>query len=351
MGFNLKRNKDKNENENGSKNKTRNTNSFNSFQIVDDKDSGESLLKRKRLIKNISIVTGIVLAISVAGFIIFKDRQPSDYDEYKTRKEVYTEKGIDYSYEDFQKDKKAIAASENNNNSNKKSNKDSDKTTTGEQDGSEEIGGITNKKQDEELRKNEEAEREAYSEATKTLLDKNDEILEEKKEETFVDTTSGEVKRSIINQVKTMNTFIDNHVGFDDKSYGKEYTGVKNYIDSIVNSMSGDDSFEPMYGLSVEQTQAEVRYSILENIQYHVGNGYTKYNKCLKNWMKIKHPAINSIQTITFVDTDYDIFDSVYFNNLDAIIVSNGVKYRVNLASQVKDDGTSLYKVLDIKKI
>lgn len=148
-----------------------------------------------------------------------------------------------------------------------------------------------------------------------------------------------------------MNEFINNHCGYSDDEWGEEYDGAKTFIDSVVKSMYGEATFEPLYGMSVEQTQAEVRYSILENQQYNVGNGYTQYSKSLSKWMAMGHPYIKSIETISLSKTDNEVFDEIYTNNLNATIVSEGVKYKVYLSSQIIDGGNSFYKILDIERI
>lgn len=67
--------------------------------------------------------------------------------------------------------------------------------------------------------------------------------------------------------------------------------------------------------------------------------------------MSIGHPEITNIETISLSKTENSAFDNIYLNNLNAVIISNGVKYKIYLSSQIIDDRESLYKILDIKKI
>lgn len=289
------------------------------FQIVGENGNPKKSNK-KWIIIGCSAMA--VVALCIIGGVSLMNRTPDDYKNYEEKAKIYDDQGIEYTYDDYKQDEKAIAKAKDNQKTDKKD---------------EEISILP---QDD------------ISEASKKLLGKNDQILQDMKEETMVDTTVNDVSASIINQVKTMNNFISTHCGYPDDQYGEEYEVVKWYIDDVVNSMAGKAEFEPLYGASVEQVQAEVRYSILENIVYNSGNEYTQYYDCLANWMSIGHPNITNIDTISLIKIDEPkMYDDAYLQNLDAIIFSNGDKYKVHLASQVIDGGESIYKVLDIEKI
>lgn len=289
------------------------------FQIVGENGNPKKSNK-KWIIIGCSVMA--VVALCIIGGVSLMNRTPDDYKNYEEKAKIYDDQGIEYTYDDYKQDEKAIAKAKDNQKTDKKD---------------EEISILP---QDD------------ISEASKKLLGKNDQILQDMKEETMVDTTVNDVSASIINQVKTMNNFISTHCGYPDDQYGEEYEVVKWYIDDVVNSMAGKAEFEPLYGASVEQVQAEMRYSILENIVYNSGNEYTQYYDCLANWMSIGHPNITNIDTISLIKIDEPkMYDDAYLQNLDAIIFSNGDKYKVHLASQVIDGGESIYKVLDIEKI
>lgn len=289
------------------------------FQIV-----GENGTPKKSNKKWIAIGCSAMAVISlcIIGGVSLMNRTPDDYKDYEEKAKIYDDQGIEYTYDDYKQDEKAIAEA--------KDDKEVDE----------------NGKEINTLPQN------GMSEASQKLLGKNDQILQDMKEETMVDTTVNDVTASIIDQVKTMNNFISTHCGYPDDQYGEEYEVVKWYIDDVVNSMAGKAQFEPLYGASVEQVQAEMRYSILENVVYNSGNDYTQYYDCLANWMSIGHPNITSINTISLIKIDEPkMYDNTYLQNLDAIIFSNGAKYKVHLASQVIDGGGSIYKVLDIEQI
>lgn len=287
------------------------------FQIVSDHEPKDK--KNKKIIIGACIAMLLIACVAgVYSIISHKNSKPADYGTYEEKAKIYDDQGIKYSYDDYKKDEKAIEEAKNN-------------FKEGEESLAIEQGGISN--------------------ATKQLLSQNDQVLEDMKEDTQVDTTANDVAKSIVSQTKDMNTFISNHCGYPDSEYGDdEYWVAKKLIDDICDSMSGKATFEPLYGMSVGQTQAEVRYSILENIQYNIGNGYTQYNNCINNWMAMGHPTISSIDTISLVPAENKMFDDTYLNNLDAIIVSNGVGYKVSLASQVEDGGNAFFKVLDVRK-
>lgn len=297
------------------------------FEIV-----GENETASRISVKTIAIAFLAVALIAAVGIsFIFKNRIPEDYATYEEKAKIYEDQGISYSYEDYEKDKTTIE---------KLSNGDSINYDLESVDGEIEIPEITLP-----------ISSDSMSEPTKQLLGKNDAILEEAAESTMVDTTANDVALSIIKQTKDMNAHISTHVGYPDGEWGEEYDGAKKFIDDVLNSMAGNGSFEPLYEMTVAQTQAELRYAISESIQYNVGNGYTQYNNILKNWMSMGHPIIETIETISLQAVDNVDFDGVYLNNMEAIIISNGTKYLVSLASQVVDGMDSYYKILDIRKI
>ena len=151
-----------------------------------------------------------------------------------------------------------------------------------------------------------------------------------------------------------MNNFIDNHLGYPDSDYDDDtYGGIKFYHDEIIGSYTnGYEIIDNNYEQTDDEVRAEVRFAIEENLQYRAGNGYTQYYDCLKNYMNIGNPIINSIDFISLskvvVDDNTNLWDDIYLCNLQANIISNGTAYTVYLASQIEDDGNTYYKVLDI---
>ncbi len=359
--------KDKNKKDKSNKNINKNKQSSSSMKII-----GENGVVSNDNKSKVFIILGfviIIIALIVFAAFLFINKEPSDYNKYQEKKKIYDEVGIKYSYEDYKKDEKAIEKDKENSKKNDKSNNNNDENNSRDS----KDANIDNSGKSESSTKNSNDNSNSdfsfdldndyivsddadVSDATKEIKDKNQEILDNKKETTFIKTNTNEIASSIISQTKKMNKFIDDHLGYPDnsKEFDSEYDGVRIYNDNMVKTFTKNiDGFEPAFGQSLSESQAEIRYSICENVRYVNASGFKQYNKCLKNYMKLGHPIINSIDFISLSEiSDEDsneLWDSVYFCNLKANIISNGQKYTVYLSSQVKDNGDEYYKIIDVK--
>lgn len=282
------------------------------FNIVDDNNKKP---KKKLIIAIVCascfLITGIIGGI----FCNISNQKPEDYSEYENVAKIYKKKDIEYSYDDWKKDKEAKDQAPKDENYNVAIN-------------------------------------ENVSDSTKELLNKNDSLLDEIAEDTLVDTTISDLSSNIINQISIMNSFISGSCGYDGEEWSSEsYDVAKEYISWIVDSMAGKSDFENAYDYSISDQQAELRYAISEGIRITFGNGFTKYNSILKDWMSIKHPDIS----IDSIDLEYfdekEIWDGTYNCDLVAHISSNGTLYDIYLSANSVDGGESTYKVLDVRRV
>lgn len=256
---------------------------------------------------------GIIIAIAIILFFVFGSSSETLSEElvqeFEETKKVYEQQEIEYTEEDFLSDKEI-----------------EEKVETGE---------IT-----------EEEAVEQGSSASQALASVNKRVETTLTETALFDVKAENIKNNIIDQTKEMNKFISTNLGWADQ--GEDFSAVSDYAKSLVDSMSGSSfSHDENYG-SLSSQQAVARYCIAEGLQYKANNGFTGYNSVLKNWMASGHKEITSISTITLTVCD-EWWDEVYYSTVYADIVSGGKYYRVHLASQVDNDGTEYFKVLDVQ--
>ena len=307
------------------------------FKIVGS-DSNDNDKKSKIIkITSIIIISIITLGIIAFGFYYFYSHQtPSDYGDYEEKAKLYEIHDIEYTYEDYKQDEKALSENKENN---------SDKN--GEKDKNNKIKPI----KEESLNIN----NNNISEATKELNQKNDDVLQDIKDETLIDTTTSTLAVSIVEQTKNMNSFIDSHCGYGSSEWSDEsFNSVKEYHDSIINSMAGEESIESIYpDYSVSDLQAETRYSIYENVRLTLGNNFPKYYDILSGYMKLKHPIINNINSISleyFEGDNKEVWDNLYSCDLKATISTENGIFNVFLTTNRDSEGNNFYKILDIRR-
>lgn len=308
------------------------------FKIIGS-DSNDNDKKSKIIkITSIIIVSIVTLGIIAFGFYYFYSHQtPSDYGDYEEKSKLYEIHDIEYTYEDYKQDEKAL--SENKENNDDDSNEDNEKNNKIEPIKEENLN-INNS---------------SVSEATKELNQKNDDVLQDIKDETLIDTTTSALAVSIIEQTKNMNSFIDSHCGYDSSEWSDEsFNSVKEYHDSIINSMAGNGSVESIYpDYSVSDLQAETRYSIYENVRLTLGNNFPKYYDILSGYMKLKHPIVNNINSISleyFEGGNKEVWDNLYNCDLKATISTENGIFNVFLTTNRDSEGNSFYKILDVRR-
>lgn len=295
------------------------------FSIVDDKE------KQKKSNRNFAVGGSIFAFVAVIVMIIlisklYKDfkekREPKEElntnftgtQDFENMKNMYSEMGIEYTEKDYEQDLEA-----------------------------EENGG-------------------EKSEATKQVEEKNVGVLDQVKKYNGISMNLNDLKESIIQQTKDMNTFINNHAGFPDPEYNTiEYSYVRSYNDSLIASMADpsktpENVYEGLY--TMEQQKAKMRFSVSKQYQYSVLSVRGEYYEIIANYMAMGHPQFETIssiwvsspllevengksETITFDDSSCDLI---------ANIVVDGVYYKVYMCSYRDDQGTQMYRILDIVK-
>ena len=343
------------------KEKKKSTSGSGGFKIINE--SGIYKPDNKPMIFAILGCICLIIALIIFAFFFFgKKDNNSDYEDYQKQAVLYEKRGIEYSYDDYKKDKALVKESEtelketeikisetknNNDDNNDKSN--SNTSGNSNSNSANLNNNIQNKNKPDN--KNVNILPDGSSDAKKDYIKTNDDILNDAEEDNNVKINSHELALSIIQQTYEMNNFINNHCGYPDDEYpDEEYYKSKEYIDLIVKSMVDGSSFDTLYGESISQLQAEVRYSILNLEQYHTGNGNGECYDCLNSYISLGYPYISSIDSITIERIDNnEIWDNSYVCDLKAEISSYGNYYTVYLGSEVLNDGTAMYKVLDIE--
>lgn len=318
----------------------------------------------------------IIISVSIFAYKFFNGRGKYDTNaQYENKKKIFYDLGIDYSKEDYEKDQKAIEEAkkdknldvnssnkdnqDENNSSSSNSVVDSSSTSSDNSTVTDSSNEYVSEYDNEDINYNIPEDSFVFdpdeldtSDAAKDAFKTNDNILDDIQEETQIDTTSVEVAQSIIDQTKEMNRYINGHVGYPSSEYNSEYDGVKAENDRIVKSFVTGEDVSNMYDESSDLIRSQFRYCIFEEFPYIPGNDISTYDKCIKNYMNIGHPVISSVDFITLhqlTDEEKEEYDS-YLCNLKATIISNGVTYNVALASQVYNDGSGYFRILDIWK-
>lgn len=264
--------------------------------------------KDKKLNKTLTIAISTIFSISlitVISIIINNDKSTEnniDYQEYEKINEHYKAASIEYNFEDYKKDKEA-------------------------------------KTQDQK------------SNATKQLIEKNNNKLSNLEESIGFKIDNNELMESLEKQTKDMNNFIQNHLGWPDDKYGEKYNGVKSYCDDLVEACVSGKEPPNYFELSVEDQKASVRFSISSLIQYESGFDTTHYNEILLNYMKLNYPILDNITNISIEEGNGKYFDNIFENNLNAYIVSNGKNYKIYLCSQIDENNNHLFKILDVMEV
>ena len=311
-------------------NKKNNNKSSSTLQIV-----GEDGVKKDNSKIIISIGAILITALVIVAACLFmkfsnKPKVATNTDasneEYDKAKEMYATYNIDYSYEDYLKDK---AAREK-----KKQEKD-DKKSKKEDQGAQIIN-------------------DDMSDASRQFVESNDDILDEAAEDTGVEIDSQQLAQSIIDQTHEMNEFIDGHLGWNGNEYSdSQYDYGKKLIDNIVKSCQTGENPDPdgSYSIGADELRGVARYCIYNKFQYL--EDYDEYYDTLKQWLAMGHPNINNIYNITVTSMMEDDSDSFKFDDNIAsisvdIITDNG-SYHIYLVSYSEDNGISTYKILDIQ--
>ena len=107
---------------------------------------------------------------------------------------------------------------------------------------------------------------------------------------------------------------------------------------TVINNMSDGSEIENSNFLEgdLADVQAQVRYCIYHQINWYSDKKYDKYWEILNEWMKLKHPRINSISGVSFSkdDASYDGIKS----HLAVTIISNSEIYVAHMNAYYADD-------------
>lgn len=283
-----------------------------SYKIVGEK--GIEKEKNNTIYIIAAVISALVLGLGTIFY--FSNSKPKDYDQYLEKKLLYDDKNINYTYDDFKKDK--------------------------------EVEEKLKDKQDENVNSKENSA--GLSNATKQLLDTNSQLLKDMKEETMIDADVYQVQTDIIEQTKKFKEHLDSNLGWPDSKYNdKQYGVAKQYIKAVVASIQGKTQLKrTMYKNSVEEELAIARYSVSELVQFNTGNSYTAYYSILKNYLLLGAPQITYINGINLSKSDKE-FDQGLKSNIQADITTDAGNFRVYLVSNVQDDGLQTFKILDME--
>lgn len=303
------------------------------LSILDDQDHTKEKRKKKIITVACSLAGAAIAVLVCFGvYNLVSNRTPDDYGDYEKIAEIYKEKDIDYSYDDWKKDQEATKQEDE-----AEEVKEEDAETD---DVNENPPALSNV-----------ASNDNVSDATKQLLSSNDQVLADAEEDSMISIDTAGLIQSLYDQTVDLNNFIDNHCGYGEEEYADSiFDGVRSYVDQLVASLSGGEAPENIYDYSIGQQQAEMRYCLFERVTFVGGNNYPQYNDIYSNYMAMGHPVLNSIDTISLEYLDEgEWFDDVYLANLKATVTQNGNVYTIYMASQIVDGGDSLYQILDVR--
>jgi hypothetical protein len=309
------------------------------IQIVDS--SGVTTLGEKHYIK--FVIAGIVVLV-VAVLAIFavkfystnsnsndsnsNSTSKNEQKAYKEASGVYQKAGIDYSYADFKKDQEAAK------NNSKGGSADSSNGSSNVSSAAEQLEEQNNSKLKQQV----------------NLMGVSDDKTAAKYDQKLL-------VNNIADQTKSMNSFIDNHLGWPESEYpANDYAGVFTYYNKLVGAMAGGDKPTNAYDDSVQtldQQYAAIRMATFNNTQIHFGYADSEgYNSILSNWFKNGHPTINSsdIVTVSISDSTVSDMDGLQPSLEADLVSSNGIRYHAWIALMTDGDNNMTFKLLDIKE-
>lgn len=277
---------------------------------------------------NKKIVIGIVLSLLVisivaAGLLFFKpgnSQQDTSSDPvYQQMKDSMKNKGITYTEDDYNKDKKIIEESTDENG---------------------------NLKISEENKAN-------LSSAYQESLSANDKALKTANELTGTNVSStDDVQNCIVDKVNKMTAFINTDYGWPTSEYDDTYDTFRDYIHQLDKYASYGTDMENWYDgqFTLDYQSTILRYSAFAQEQYTISNNSaTGHGSLLKNWYAAGHPNFGKIYDCSLEQNDIE-FDDGTISNLQARIVTDNGAYLVYLKAY-NSDNESLYELFDIKQL
>ena len=326
------------------------------------KSSGS--LDKKKIGIGIGIVTGIVLIGIIVFLLIPKENttQTDTFDVYESAQSTYKSKGVNYTKEDFEKDKAVIdklyeeQKNQNVTSSATTNNGSGGGTSTSSENNSSSYSVIPLNLDD-------------MSDSYKELEKKNDEVIQDLIDEK-IKQTDDEGKDKIKEELNQINTqTLSNNIlnqnqaslNYVNKQFGNELNtynrySYDNYIAKVYNYLSTDEAFSNEYTEEIPlnigaaymkyyTTMCSTYYDICsyENIYSSYMNSANKNFVCdyYTSWFKIQ-PSFTKIYSI------------VLNNSSNAAIVTDSGKYSVSFALLTSSEDSSSqnaqFLMTDLKK-
>lgn len=309
----------------------------NDLQIVSNDEKEVKTVNRKT---NVIIAASLCGLLAVGGgvfaFVNANKIDPKDQEAYEKVAKEYEKHDIEYSYEDYLKDKAA----------DEELKKKAEEAKTEEEKNkilnSENGGAVSNARNE-------------LADSNQTILDN---ISESKGEDEFgieqpgngVDTTVENIKNLIINNTKIYNKYIyDDNFGWPPSQYPEEdYKFATEYNEGILDYMSGKpneigDPIEYM-GVSVKDQCRFMRYAIYHQIPYTINPANKGFDTTLSGYIKSGYPLINSIYSISITQDEKEFDNEI--SELRCFIETNAGNFNAYLVSHNSEE----YVLLDIVK-
>lgn len=284
------------------------------MEIIDGSNKPKKKVNKKLLVTCV-IGVAVVAAIAFGVYSIFVAKnyepQPEQDKVYQDIRDSYKEKNIDYSYDDYKKDKEILDKSNGNPSEEEKAN----------------LSGSYHK---------------AMSSDEKAVNDAN-ELTGVK------DQTPDTVKSYILTKVDDMSTFIESNYGWS--SYDDEnYASFKEYITNLDKYACYGTSMDNWYEDYTLDYQANIlRYSAYTQQQYSLSLNTSGNDIVLKQWYLAGHPRFSKIYSFTLENNDVEL-DENNISNLQARVVTDNGSYIVYLKAYITDS-SSYYELIDIKQL
>lgn len=292
-------------------------------QIIDGSNKPKKTFKFNKKIAIGIALSLLAVSIVTVGFLFFKpnnNQQDASSDPvYQQMRDSMKNKGITYTEDDYNKDKKIIEEST-------------------DKDG--------NLKISEENKAN-------LSNAYQQSLSANDKALQAANELTGTNVSStDDVQSYIVDKVNKMTAFINTDYGWPTSDYDDTYDTFRDYIHQLDKYASYGTDMENWYDgqFTLDYQATILRYSAFTQEQYTISNNSaTGHESLLKNWYVAGHPNFGRIYDYSLEQNDIE-FDDGTISNLQARIVTDNGAYLLYLKAY-NSDSDSFYELIDIKQL
>ena len=315
------------------------------LEIVNIDGKSSSISSNKKI-----VIIGICVlcVVLIGGFAICNlhnnNTTPEDNAEYEKVAKKYKKQNIDYSYEDYKKDK---AADEE---LNKKLDEAKDEKEKAKilDDWNKQVssGGSSS----------------PVSDARATVVDKNQQVLDELRDGDSEPDSSGvinngngtdisvdTIKQTIIDYTKTYNDYVKNHCGWPESKYDASmfqdswdyYQGILDYMSNTKNEHGTPMEY---LGVSVKDQCRDMRYAMYYQIPYTINTANNGFDKNLKGYIEARYPQFNVIYSMV-IDGVQEEFDTEK-SEICCYVQTDKGNFNVYMVSH----DSSEYVLLDIQK-